>query len=225
MKNQKKSYIRKTTVIILEMALLLCGCSKVEDTTDPIIEQKPVEHTIVIPTELSNIYADYDNPSFEWDGKLYTLGQFTLQDLLDVGAIICDDGILYDDSIELFISNPDEMLRSDWVLSFDIFLEEGIWFEVTVHNNTDEPKRAADCKVESLTISFKNDRTKTSCPFSASWNDIIENSGTPTSISGDEMNGDIEYTRYEDENTTYSSYIFSFWEGELDGILIDVQLQ
>ncbi|WP_303805597.1 hypothetical protein [Ruminococcus flavefaciens] len=38
-----------------------------------------------VPTELSKTYADLDNRSFKYNGKLMTLGVSTLQDFLDAG--------------------------------------------------------------------------------------------------------------------------------------------
>jgi predicted small lipoprotein YifL len=52
-----------------------------EATTTTTTEPEPV-----VPTELSDKYADLDNRSFKYNGKIMTLGASTLQDFVDAGA-------------------------------------------------------------------------------------------------------------------------------------------
>ncbi len=52
-----------------------------EATTTTTTEPEPV-----VPTELSDKYADLDNRSFKYNGKIMTLGVSTLQDFVDAGA-------------------------------------------------------------------------------------------------------------------------------------------
>lgn len=235
MKNQRKNPMKKSAVAVACVALLLCSCGSAGKEAAPGAAQSGSEEAsvpqsssapaAVLPTQLSERYVDYDNPSFEWKGKLYTLGHFTLQDLVDAGAIFCDDGILVDDP-ELV--DPQKVLRGNWAEGFDILLEEGSCFFVTVYNNTEEPKKAADCTVTDFSMwtneGEPQDLIRFSCPYDVTWDQIIENAGTPSEIGGDEMSGDLDYTRYADETSPRCSYGFSFFNGKLSGFSMYVSI-
>ena len=57
-----------------------------ETTEAATVEATTEAATVAVPTELSDKYADLDNRSFKYNGKMFTLGVSTLQDFLDAGA-------------------------------------------------------------------------------------------------------------------------------------------
>ena len=91
---------------------------------------------------VSDKYVDFDNMSFAYHGKLYTLGKSTLQDLIDDGTA---------DFNELTKSHFDDMVepgeKASWTFIPYIegmqFIEVGL--AVYVYNPTDKSMPARDC--------------------------------------------------------------------------------
>jgi len=95
---------------------------------------------------VSDKYVDFDNMSFAYHGKLYTLGKSTLQDLIDDGT---------EDFNELDKSHFDDMVepgeKASWPFNpyVDPYVEEsqlvGSGLRVDVYNPTDKSMPARDC--------------------------------------------------------------------------------
>lgn len=97
---------------------------------------------------VSDKYVDFDNMSFVYHGKLYTLGKSTLQDLIDDGTT---------EFTEPEKARFDEMLEPGGESSIPFYLDpsaemqlinEGIW--VTVYNPTDKSLAQRDCVLSSM---------------------------------------------------------------------------
>ena len=100
-KTEKTTGAATTAEISTEVTTEAISTSTTEETSKevPMFDGKTEEELLIngsdspinaetekqAPTELSKTYADLDNRSFKYNGKLMTLGVSTLQDFLDAG--------------------------------------------------------------------------------------------------------------------------------------------
>lgn len=169
----------------------------------------------------SGKYVDLDNMQFSINGKTYTLGKTTLQELVDDGVPFREDDL----------ANANNNLnKNSQSQGFRIDLGEYWTAQVYAMNDTDGNKTAAECYISEVYLPLKDDQTQDILTFAFPQDMTIDmlkaNAGEPTdSRHYDGENGyytdTLEYTR---EGTKYygdSGYTFEFKEGKLEYITIE----
>lgn len=167
----------------------------------------------------STKYADLDHRQFAINGKVYTLGVTTLQDMID-------DGIPFDKDD---IANANNNVNPDSGTDFEIELGKYNYATVYVGNFTDDNKAAKDCPIREIYFSIDEDETQNvlsfNFPFSLTEDNLKENSGDPTDYSTNTSNKYTHTTyEYKVESDDYygeSGYNFEFTNGKLSYVTID----
>ena len=188
-----------------------------EETTEAAVAPAPVDG-------LSDTYADLDNRSFAVNGKVYTLGVTTLQEMID-------DGVPFDSND---IANANNNLNANSSSSgFRIVLGEYYDAQVYVGNFTDENKTAAECPICEIYLPVDldqpNDILQFAFPLTITEDELVANSGEPTDKSeytsddGDYQSNTYEYKKDSDKYIGDSGYQFEFVNGELRYLYIDLQ--
>lgn len=167
----------------------------------------------------STKYADLDHRQFAINGKVYTLGVTTLQDMID-------DGVPFDKDD---IANANNNVNPDSGTDFEIELGKYNYATVYVGNFTDDNKAAKDCPIREIYFSIDEDETQNvlsfNFPFSLTEDNLKENSGDPTDYSTNTSNKYTHTTyEYKVESDDYygeSGYNFEFTNGKLSYVTID----
>ena len=88
-----------------------------------------------------NLWADFDNMSFKINGKTYTLGKTTLQELID-------DGVPFDEND---LANAGNNINPRYESSsFEIKLGERSFAQVRVLNDSSDNKKASECFIDNV---------------------------------------------------------------------------
>ncbi len=166
-------------------------------------------------------YVNLDDLHFYVNGKKYTLGKTTLQEMIDDGVPFNDDDI----------ANAGNNLNSSTESGgFKITLAEYCSAQVYVLNDTDENKKASECYISKIYLPTRQENGQKILTFefstSVTEEEIRDNAGTPTKES--QYDGDngyvsrkIEYTRESERYIGDYGYTFEFVNGELQYITID----
>ena len=153
---------------------------------------------------------DFDNMTFTIDGKIYKLGEATVQDLIDNGVEFEDYGL----------ENLDDVLESD-VQSTGFFIPVSKDdYSIMIHatNLTKEDQAARNCQITYISIpAAAKNIVSLSFDYPASADELIKTYGTPSSQSN-YKSGDYNNESYEYENDNMSSYEFSFMDGKFDEV-------
>jgi len=237
----KKSYSIALIAVLMIGLLVLTGCESNEnktkkeeniENTSTITEnittskentQKPENATTSKENATSNSgkYVDLENRNFTINGKVYTLGVNTLQEMID-------DGVPFD---EKSIANANNNINSNMESQyFKIVLGEYYSAQVYVLNDSDENKKIADCKLSKVYLPVSTDKKQDiisfAFPLTITEDELIANAGEPTNKS--EYNGDNNYVakkiEYQVDSSKYigeSGYTFEFTNGVLKYITID----
>ena len=207
-----------------------------EETTEATTEATTTEETTEATTQassagdytpvegLSSVYADLDNRSFAINGKVYTLGVTTLQEMID-------DGVPFDEDD---IANAGNNINPDYQSSgFKITLGDYYSAQVYVGNYTDENKTMAECPICEIYLPVHQDDPNTILTFAFPLNlteeDLIANSGEATdfreyvSDDGDYVSHTYEYKVDSERYIGDSGYSFEFANGELRYLYIDLK--
>lgn len=114
-----------------------------EDTTTSASDKDEDEdssETAAAPVEgLSDKYADLDNRSFAYKGKIYTVGVSTFQDLLDGGVDFKDNDAANKDN------NVSPNHSTEW---YTIDISHYAHIQVQFTNVSDDPMSAKDCPLQ-----------------------------------------------------------------------------
>lgn len=223
--NTKKIFILIPVIIVVLLAIagcLLWQKSHKDDVTNQ--EDKNIsENTETAASEKINLgdkYVDLDNRSFAINGKIYTLGKTTLQEMID-------DGVPFDEND---IANANNNLNKNHESeSFDINLGKYYSAQVRVINDSDENQKIADCKISQIYLPVKEDQEQNiiefAFPLTVSREEIIANAGEPTDQSDYKGDNDyhsekIEYKVASDKYYGNSGYTLEFVNGNLRYITI-----
>ena len=151
---------------------------------------------------VSDKYVDFDNMSFAYHGKLYTLGKSTLQDLIDDGTA---------DFNELAKSHFDDMVEpGEKGAEFFHPYVEGMQFistglDVAVYNPTDKSMPTRDCVLcwVAITIEAYPHLDRDHSDFKDIFTDEEENKQFEDDLDrlADEVRFSFPYTLQEDELT------------------------
>ncbi|MBQ8218170.1 MAG: hypothetical protein IJZ79_02590 [Bacilli bacterium] len=183
-----------------------------------------VDNTVTPSEGFSNVYADKDFRAFKVNDVMYTLGESTLQDMID-------NNVVFEDT-----SNANNNIKPNYESeTFTILLneEEYHYCRVSVSNFTEDNKTIAECPITSIIFYDVNDVSdfventiEFAFPLNVTEEDLRANSGEPTDyyeyISEDSTYVSHELD-YQWEGTKYigsSGYTFDFVNGVLDEIVI-----
>ena len=190
-----------------------------ETTTSSSVDKK--EKKVASTTTFSSTkYADTDHMEFAINGKVYQLGETTLQTLID-------DGVPFEtDSLNNAGNNVNPNYESD---TMKVVVGDYWNLQIWAVNFTDSAKPAKDLPITKIYFPFKKDKTQDvvtfNFPVDLSIDDLKANAGEPT--ENDHYEGDGGYTsdnmHYEYESSKYFSeggYQFNFIKGVLDNVTI-----
>ena len=194
-----------------------------EATTEEVEDSTSVEESTETESEelsnvegLSEIYADLDNRSFSVNGKVYTVGVSTLQDMID-------DGVVFDEGD---IANASNNLSPNYQSQgFAINLDDYYSVQIYTSNFTEENQTVASCPITQVYLPVNLDKNNEilvfAFPLTITEEELRENSGEPTEYSeyisddGNYINHTLEYTRESDVYFGDSGYKFDFTNGVL----------
>jgi hypothetical protein len=164
--------------------------------------------------ELGDQYVNMEQRSFAINGKVYTLGQTTLQEMID-------DGVPFDEDD---IANADNNLgKNSTSPPFKIQLAEYYTAQVSVGNFTDENvvTKTAPISWVYLPIHLDKDegQMQFAFPLDMTRDQLIEKAGEPSS----EKNNTVEYKAEAEKYIGDSGYRFDFnaQDGSLQYVTID----
>lgn len=179
-----------------------------------------------IPDKLSDKYADLDNRSFKYNGKIMTFGVSTLQDFLDAGAEL--DPVTGKGETNYDIHYPYKFIGIypyDCV-EYHLNIEEGseeCKMQICFMNPTGEDIAIRDCVLGRIDFNFMGCEKLPSClEFSfdkaVTIEEMIENSGEPTYKDDDE----VSFTEVSKTfNTQESGYSFVIQNSQIQRMRID----
>lgn len=166
-------------------------------------------------------YVNLDDMHFFINGKKYTLGKTTLQEMID-------DGVPFNDND---IANAGNNLNpSTESGGFKITLAEYCSAQVYVLNDTSENKKTSECYISEIYLPTRQENGQKilsfEFPTSATEEEIRANAGEPTEekqYDGDNgyVSRKIEYTKESGKYIGDYGYTFEFANGELQYITID----
>lgn len=159
---------------------------------------------------------------FTVNGKTYTLGQTTLQQLIDDGVPFREDDLA---------NANNNLSKNHQSQGFRIDLDKYYTAQVYTLNDTDGIKTAAECYISEVYLPLKKDATQDilSFPFplDMTMDDLKANTGDPTDSSHYEGEGDDIYysdeLKYTKDSTKYIGsygYKFEFTRGQLSYVTI-----
>lgn len=198
--------------------------------TEPEIEEETSEESVgefevsaedFTPVEgLSENYADLDNRSFAYDGKIFTLGESTLQDLVDGGIPFKEDEL---NNISNNVNQNYETSR------YTVKINDYVNMQFVFMNNTDSNITEAECLLstvrwyplyvpqpdyeESRNEEIRNyisDASKHVCfsfPLTLTKDQLLENNSDTTKIN---EYGQVTYKVDSELYFGSSGYVFSF---------------
>lgn len=192
---------------------------KIETTTKETTKKS--DTTAVSQGFASDKWVDMDNRQFAINGKVYTLGKTTLQDMID-------DGVPFDKDD---IANANNNLNKDTTSQgFKIILGEYWSAQVEVANYTDKNMVIKDCPISQIYLPNRDDETqnilKFAFPLTMTESELKENAGEPTDTRNYSSDGYIsntyEYTKDSEKYYRDSGYDFEFVNGKLKYVTINL---
>lgn len=154
-----------------------------EEITDTIEE---------VTTELSTTYADLDNRSFKYNGKLFTIGVSTMQDLIDAGATI-EKGSSSDNSEMNFDKEYKHKFRGQFPYGCLEYRLDGFGSHVELYfiNPDESPRKVRDCVLAKISVRLDNvlttgsldgfsEKMEFAFDTSLTYDELVANSGEPT---------------------------------------------
>lgn len=165
-------------------------------------------------------YADLDNMEFAINGKVYRVGETTLQTLID-------DGVPFEqNSLNNAGNNVNPNASSS---TFNVVVGDYWNLQLTVSNFTETAAAAKDLPISDLYFPLKKDRTQDvltfAFPFDVTMDALKANAGEPTEV--DHYEAEDGYTSdgllYEYDSSKYfgqGGYEFEFIRGQFDGVFM-----
>ena len=197
----------------------------VEATTEAATEA-------AVPTELSDKYADLDNRSFKYNGKMFTLGVSTLQDFLDAGAELEPEKSTsadanYDKHFKEFFVGQYPYGSAEYRLKTENYQEIYLYFinpNSSQENKQDNDILLRECTLGKIHVKKAGDGTVIPDNFEFAFDNsltadsLIANSGEPTY---QEYSSDYNYMVVSDKFTSFDSgYMFSIVNDSLSSFII-----
>ena len=192
--------------------------------TEPVETETETEASTAATTRgasvINGTIVNFDEMNFYVNGKKFTLGKTTLQDMIDAG-------VPFDESD---LQNAGNNVKSNSGSDvFKIVLGDYYYARVYFMNDTEDGKAAKDCFAHEITISIDNDKAQDiltfDFPFTFSMEELIANSGDPNedifhyeSDDGSYISDTVKYSKESEKYYNKNYYEFDFVNGELDSI-------
>ena len=169
------------------------------------------------PNPSGALYVNFDEMNFYVNGKKFTLGKTTLQEMIDAGVPF--------DSEDLQNANNNVKSNSESDC-FKIMIGDYYYARVYFMNDTEEGKAAKDCFVHEISFRYDDpqDVVTFDFPFDITMDSLKANSGEPNEEpfhydGGDGYYSDtLKYTKESERYYNNSVYEFDFVKGEFDSI-------
>ena len=173
-----------------------------------------------VPDKSGAKYVNFDEMNFYINGKKYTLGKVTLQQLID-------DGVPFDEND---IKNATTTIQKNYQASFSVELGKYQSASIYILNDSDKDKPANECMVNEVYLPQSSDKKQDILSFDFPLNltpeDIKANSGEPDedntydSDDGKYHSYKMEYKKKSKKYLLGSKYSFEFVNGELRYIYV-----
>ena len=165
-------------------------------------------------------YVDFDNMQFAINGKTYTLGQTTLQELIDDGVPFNEDDIA---------NASNNLNKNSQSSGFRITLGDYWSGQVYVFNDSDAGKTASECYISEVYLPMHIGETQNvmsfAFPVDMTLDELLANESDPTdnrTYEGESHTTDtVEYKKDSTKYYGQYGYKFEFLDGNLQYITID----
>ena len=162
-------------------------------------------------------YVNFDEMNFYINGKKYTLGKTTLQELVDDGVPFAEG------ESDNFNNNVKSHYQSGYI-KIDCGTKNGNYFWIEVFNDTDSGKPMNECYVNQILFKILNDEGAKQTlvtfdfPFTLTMDELKANSGEPTekpyhNETGSNVYDKLEWTKKGTKFMNRNRYEFSFKNG------------
>ena len=199
--------------------------------TEIVIETETETEAVDESTETADIksaetatiggsYVDFDNMQFAINGKTYTLGQTTLQELIDDGVPFNEDDIA---------NASNNLNKNSQSSGFRITLGDYWSGQVYVFNDSDAGKTASECYISEVYLPMHIGETQNvmsfAFPVDMTLDELLANESDPTdnrTYEGESHTTDtVEYKKDSTKYYGQYGYKFEFLDGNLQYITID----
>ena len=161
-------------------------------------------------------YVNFDEMNFYVNGKKFTLGKTTLQEMIDAGVPF--------DPEDLQNANNNVKSNSESEC-FKIMIDDYYYVRVYCMNDTEDGKAAKDCFVHEISfrIGDPQDVISFDFPIDMTMDQLKANSGEPNNDpfhyeDGDYISDTLRYTHESERYYNDSCYEFDFLRGTLDSV-------
>lgn len=204
---------KTTTAAVTEEA-----ATEAAPTTEEITTEAAAEASV--SAELSEKYADLDNRSFKYNGKMFTLGVSTLQDFIDAGAELKPNNNTAKDNFDL---NLKRRFNGQYGYSDAEYRMKGLDNEAKIDlsfiNPDGSEMKLRDCILGRINLWSGNIPNNFVFAFddSLTQDALIANSGEPTYKDG---NSEYNYMEVSEKYNDESGYCFKFGNETLESFEI-----
>lgn len=193
-----------------------------EQETKVQTEEKIEEETESVVADENGKWADLNNRVFYVNGQKFTLGESTLQDMIDAGVPFNSDDIA---------SSENNVKPNSESAPYKIEIAEYHTGQVQVGNFTEENAKANELPITYVYLPLQDEPQQVltfNFPEDITIEQLKENSGEPTDEK--HFEGDNDFTsdtlEYKQESEKYigeSGYSFEFQKGKLKYITINLK--
>ena len=193
----------------------------IETETEAVDESTETADTKSAETAtIGGSYVDFDNMQFAINGKTYTLGQTTLQELIDDGVPFNEDDIT---------NASNNLNKNSQSSGFRITLGNYWSGQVYVFNDSDAGKTASECYISEVYLPMHIGETQNvmsfAFPVDMTLDELLANESDPTdnrTYEGESHTTDtVEYKKDSTKYYGQYGYKFEFLDGNLQYITID----
>lgn len=193
----------------------------IETETEAVDESTETADTKSAETAtIGGSYVDFDNMQFAINGKTYTLGQTTLQELIDDGVPFNEDDIA---------NASNNLNKNSQSSGFRITLGNYWSGQVYVFNDSDAGKTASECYISEVYLPMHIGETQNvmsfAFPVDITLDELLANESDPTdnrTYEGESHTTDtVEYKKDSTKYYGQYGYKFEFLDGNLQYITID----
>ena len=193
----------------------------IETETEAVDESTETADTKSAETAtIGGSYVDFDNMQFAINGKTYTLGQTTLQELIDDGVPFNEDDIA---------NASNNLNKNSQSSAFRITLGDYWSGQVYVFNDSDAGKTASECYISEVYLPMHIGETQnvmsSAFPVDMTLDELLANESDPTdnrTYEGESHTTDtVEYKKDSTKYYGQYGYKFEFLDGNLQYITID----
>lgn len=196
------------------------GTEAIDDSTETADTESAESAESTETATIGGRYVDFDNMQFAINGKTYTLGQTTLQELIDDGVPFNEDDIA---------NASNNLNKNSQSSGFRIVLGDYWSGQVYVFNDSDAGKTASECYISEVYLPMHIGETQNvmsfAFPVDMTLDELLANESNPTDNRTYEgENHTTDTVEYKKDSTKYYGqygYKFEFLDGVLQYITID----